>query len=324
MPGVSCWNNASYTGTGVGYTSDTPNTSAQQDSISSCIVNTWSDITFYKDTNYGGASYRVNNASYYPLYIPDMKTVNFNDVISSIRVTDAVKPTCYDAGMAYLQRYPDIFAAGLDPWSHYIANGRSEGRYWGSDTCDMSPNACTTVYPKYKALYPDVVGNEWNHYVSTGEAQKRCWPGISCDGRAVNSDCSIYQQIVAAQIAAAAEQKRIDDAKALADSQARQRAADAAALLLSQQQALLDAKAKSDAIAAEKVASDMATSIALANANQNTPTTTQHPSSSTGATTSPVKSPTTSSAATQTKALVTPIQILIILLVVIVLVALLA
>src|SRR6476646_9006325 len=117
MPGVSCWNNASYTGTGVGYTSDTPNTSAQQDSISSCIVNTWSDITFYKDTNYGGASYRVNNASYYPLYIPDMKTVNFNDVISSIRVTDAVKPTCYDAGMAYLQRYPDIFAAGLDPWS---------------------------------------------------------------------------------------------------------------------------------------------------------------------------------------------------------------
>lgn len=34
-------------------------------------------------------------------------------------------------GQAYLQRYPDVAASGMDPGQHYYTHGQNEGRIWG-------------------------------------------------------------------------------------------------------------------------------------------------------------------------------------------------
>lgn len=45
---------------------------------------------------------------------------------------DAASPALFRADW-YLQRYPDVRAAGIDPWQHYLANGAAEGRDPGPD-----------------------------------------------------------------------------------------------------------------------------------------------------------------------------------------------
>lgn len=45
---------------------------------------------------------------------------------------DEAQPALFCADW-YLQRYPDVRAAGIDPWQHYLANGAAEGRDPGPD-----------------------------------------------------------------------------------------------------------------------------------------------------------------------------------------------
>jgi len=46
----------------------------------------------------------------------------------------------------YLDSYPDVKAAGVDAWDHYIKHGRSESRRWIGLTCDGSmPETLSTI-----------------------------------------------------------------------------------------------------------------------------------------------------------------------------------
>ena len=44
-----------------------------------------------------------------------------------------------EAGKKYLQLYPDVARAGLDPWSHYQTYGIGEGRYWPGTWIKVGP-----------------------------------------------------------------------------------------------------------------------------------------------------------------------------------------
>jgi O-antigen biosynthesis protein len=66
----------------------------------------------------------------------------------------------------YVESYPDVAAAGLDPFSHYLASGAAEGR-------DPGPNFSTWGY---LSRYSDVAAlglNPLLHYVRVGRAEGR-------------------------------------------------------------------------------------------------------------------------------------------------------
>jgi hypothetical protein len=66
----------------------------------------------------------------------------------------------------YTTQYPDIAEAGIDPLTHYLQDGWSEGR-------DPSPEFSTQYY---LTTNPDVMGKDINpfwHYLVTGKAEGR-------------------------------------------------------------------------------------------------------------------------------------------------------
>jgi hypothetical protein len=85
-------------------------------------------------------------------------TVVANDPMKAVR-------EAFDAD-AYLLLNPDVAAAGLDPYDHYMGHGWREGR-------DPGPDFSTTAYG---ALNPDVAAagiNPFAHYVLYGRDEKR-------------------------------------------------------------------------------------------------------------------------------------------------------
>lgn len=194
MSGVSCWNDANYGGRGAGYTSNA-NTDTQKDSISSAVINPWTKVVFYAGINLSG-DYKTFTTGVYEMRIPNFKSYaydsnprrNLDDSVSSIAVQAVAQPACVNAMDAYLTRYPDIRAAGVDPWQHYVDSGRNEGRYWSDPTCDGSPNACVPGKAVYLKNYPDVAAanhDGWTHYATWGRNEGRAWTTIACDGSAV-------------------------------------------------------------------------------------------------------------------------------------------
>jgi hypothetical protein len=234
MSGVSCWNDANYGSTGVGYTSSR-NTDQQKDSISSAIINPWTKVVFWADGNFKGNSKTFDNASVYPINLPDFKVIvyddngkrNINDSISSIQVFGIDQPACVNAMNDYLVSNPDVKAAGLDPWQHYASSGQNEGRYWPDPRCDGTPNACTPGKTAYLNNYPDVKAanmDAWTHYAQSGRNEGRAWTTIACDGSAIpNKDPAtcpfkIAQDAAAKKAADDAAAKKAADAKAAADA----------------------------------------------------------------------------------------------------------
>ena len=74
--------------------------------------------------------------------VPRLSRLNGCQVIDSIREAKALSirsgriddtpPDLFHADW-YLQRYPDVRQAGVDPWQHYLTNGAAEGRDPGPD-----------------------------------------------------------------------------------------------------------------------------------------------------------------------------------------------
>jgi hypothetical protein len=72
----------------------------------------------------------------------------------------------------YLQMYPDVAAAGYEPWAHYQQNGWREGRYWFEN-----PSVTKETVDDYLMRYPDVK-NSWDnsvlqHYLEYGKSEGR-------------------------------------------------------------------------------------------------------------------------------------------------------
>jgi hypothetical protein len=95
---------------------------------------------------------------------------------------------------AYLARYPDVRASGMDPWWHYTHHGRREGRLWSDsergevrsipDASDADASAEATIggratdAARYLARYPDVERagcDPWWHYRHFGVHEGRTW-----------------------------------------------------------------------------------------------------------------------------------------------------
>jgi len=69
----------------------------------------------------------------------------------------------------YLNTYPDVAAAGVDPAEHYLSSGAEEGR-------DPGPNFCTNIYLR---RFPDVATagiNPLLHYLTHGRKEGRKLP----------------------------------------------------------------------------------------------------------------------------------------------------
>ncbi len=43
---------------------------------------------------------------------------------------------CQQAKQDYLSKHKDVYAAGVDPWTHFIRHGQAEGRSWRGVRCD--------------------------------------------------------------------------------------------------------------------------------------------------------------------------------------------
>ena len=72
----------------------------------------------------------------------------------------------------YLQMYPDVAAAGYEPWAHYQQNGWKEGRYWFEN-----PSVTKETVDDYLTRYPDVK-RSWDnsvlqHYLEYGKNEGR-------------------------------------------------------------------------------------------------------------------------------------------------------
>jgi hypothetical protein len=72
----------------------------------------------------------------------------------------------------YSQMYPDVVAAGYEPWAHYQQNGWREGRYWFEN-----PSVTKETVDDYLNRYPDVK-RSWDnsvlqHYLEYGKSEGR-------------------------------------------------------------------------------------------------------------------------------------------------------
>jgi hypothetical protein len=98
--------------------------------------------------------------------------------------------TYEQARQQYLKEYPDIKNAGVDPWDHYVINGKREGRQWRGKGKPPAPRPQAPAPPKnltydkarqqYLKEYPDIKNagvDPWDHYVSNGKREGRQWRG---------------------------------------------------------------------------------------------------------------------------------------------------
>ena len=67
--------------------------------------------------------------------------------------------------------------SGINPWVHYVLQGKNEGRDNG-----IHPTKEIFNEDVYRALYPDLcfVENHWIHYVIYGKKEKRL-NGVFCE-----------------------------------------------------------------------------------------------------------------------------------------------
>lgn len=80
-------------------------------------------------------------------------------------VGPSITSDCFDANY-YLRAYPDIAAAGVDPYTHFMNYGKNEGR---------NPNSFFST-SGYLAAYPDVASagvNPLLHYINNGATENR-------------------------------------------------------------------------------------------------------------------------------------------------------
>lgn len=73
----------------------------------------------------------------------------------------------------YLADYPDVAAAGMDPWDHFVRHGQGEGRVWKGERMSLQ-----RAREQYLADYPDVAAagmDPWDHFVRHGKGEGRVW-----------------------------------------------------------------------------------------------------------------------------------------------------
>ena len=81
----------------------------------------------------------------------------------------------------YLKRYPDVAATwGSSPYSHFIQNGKAEGRTWNVIASVSFKNANTKgATDDYLKRYPDVKsnweGSPYLHFWQNGVREGRTW-----------------------------------------------------------------------------------------------------------------------------------------------------
>lgn len=112
-----------------------------------------------------GALYADGALATYDYDAAGNRTAAKNPYVGSSITTD-----CFDANY-YLRAYPDIAAAGVDPYAHYMAYGRYEGR---------NPNSFFNT-SGYLAAYPDVATagvNPLTHYCNSGWIERRDPSGL--------------------------------------------------------------------------------------------------------------------------------------------------
>ncbi len=83
--------------------------------------------------------------------------------------------TFEQACRSYLADYPDVAAAGMDPWDHFVRHGSGEGRVWKGERISFKM-ACE----RYLADNPDVAAagmDPWDHFVRHGSGEGRMWKG---------------------------------------------------------------------------------------------------------------------------------------------------
>ena len=67
--------------------------------------------------------------------------------------------------------YPEIAAAGADPWQHYVMSGKKDGRDNG-----LHPAEDIFYAAGYLEMYPDIAEtgiDPWRHYVLSGKKEGR-------------------------------------------------------------------------------------------------------------------------------------------------------
>jgi hypothetical protein len=106
--------------------------------------------------------------------------------------------TYEQARQQYLKEYPDVRNAGVDPWDHFVHDGKREGRQWRGAGKPPAPQPkpvpppAAPVMPsnlpyeqarqQYLNEYPDVRNagvDPWDHYVNNGQYEGRQWRGES-------------------------------------------------------------------------------------------------------------------------------------------------
>jgi hypothetical protein len=90
---------------------------------------------------------------------------------------------CANARLQYLSQNPDVKKAGMDPWDHYVRNGKAEGRKWPGPLCETG---YAPAREAYLARYPDVKAagvDAWEHYLSSTVrgSETRLWSGAGRD-----------------------------------------------------------------------------------------------------------------------------------------------
>lgn len=100
------------------------------------------------------------------------------------------------AGQEYLRNYPNVADSAkwnLDPWGHYLAHGKGEGKIWPENVDEAAQEylrqnpdvAASPVYSKYP----------FEHYTTYGQAEGRIWPEeVSAEESAEKDEIKSYQQ----------------------------------------------------------------------------------------------------------------------------------
>ena len=80
----------------------------------------------------------------------------------------------------YLVDNPDVAAAGMDPWDHFIRHGETEGRAWKGERMSFEQ-----ARQRYLVDNPDVAAagmDPWDHFVRHGKGEGRAWKGATTQG----------------------------------------------------------------------------------------------------------------------------------------------
>ncbi len=81
-----------------------------------------------------------------------------------------------EASKQYLTDYPDVRAAGMDAWDHYVRHGAAEGRIWKGE--GMSFVEACTRYLEDNADVKAAGMDPWDHYKRHGTGEGRLWKGM--------------------------------------------------------------------------------------------------------------------------------------------------